>query len=186
VGVCQKGGDKMLINEATQESINILIQRGFIHNRTLDNFLGFANVEWAFLEFSKRFHASYAHLFPLVSDRFADILLRYNVIPKYYETPRDTRKYSSMLDFFEINLKEHEETYDLIKNAIIISQENGDINVEADLKQMLRMWNEFMNQAILLRDKAEIYKDDIKLYDSFSSQFYTLKSVKKELTGGGE
>lgn len=103
--------------------------------------------------------------------------MRYNIAPKYYETKRDTRDYVSILEFFEINLKEHEETYNLIKEAINTAVVNGDLNVETDLKQLLRIWNKFMEQAILLRDKAEVYKDNVALFDGFAEQFYILKDV---------
>ena len=34
-----------------------------------------------------------------------------------------------------------------------------------------------MEQAILLRDKAEVYKDNVALFDGFAEQFYILKDV---------
>ena len=118
----------------------------------------------------------YAHLMPLLADKFSDILLRYNISPKYYETKRDERTYSTMLDFFNTNLNEHIETYELIKSAINVATVNGDINVEADLKSLLRIWNKFMSQAILLRDKAQVYGENNKaMFDGFCEQFYILQ-----------
>ena len=102
----------MLIAEETIEKINLLIQAMFNHNRTLDRFLGWADSQWSFVTFSKVFHEKYAHLMPLLADQFADILLRYNIAPKYYETKRDVREYNSMIDFFNVNLNEHIETYE--------------------------------------------------------------------------
>lgn len=173
----------MLISEETIEKVNRIIQAMFNHNRTLDRALGFMDAKWAFVNFSKVFHKGYAHLFPLVADYCSDILLRYNIAPKYYETRTDIREYANMLDFFETNVQEHIKTYELIKSAIAVAQMNGDINVEADLKKLLRIWNEFMNQAIVLRDKAEIYQDNKALFDGFAEQFYTLDNIAKELEG---
>ena len=130
----------MLIAEETIEKINLLIQAMFNHNRTLDRFLGWADSQWSFVTFSKVFHEKYAHLMPLLADQFADILLRYNIAPKYYETKRDVREYNSMIDFFNVNLNEHIETYELIKSAIDTATINGDLNVESDLKRLLRIW----------------------------------------------
>lgn len=122
------------------------------------------------------FMTGYAHLMPLLADKFSDILLRYNISPKYYETKRDERTYSTMLDFFNTNLNEHIETYELIKSAINVATVNGDINVEADLKNLLRIWNKFMSQAILLRDKAKAYGENNKaMFDGFCEQFYILQ-----------
>lgn len=172
----------MLINEETIEVLNKLIQKMFQHNRTLDNFLGFSNVAWSWSNFSTYFHKPYAHVFPLFADYVADIELRYNVVPKYYETLRDTRQFSSMEDFFSENLREHKETYDLIKNGISIATLNGDLNVETDLKYLLRLWNDMMAQAILLLDKSKSCGESNKfLFDSFSEQYYTIESVKNKL-----
>lgn len=120
---------------------------------------------------------------PLLADQFADILLRYNIAPKYYETKRDVREYNSMIDFFNVNLNEHIETYELIKSAIDTATINGDLNVESDLKRLLRIWNKFMSQAILLRDKAEIYKDNLAMFDGFAEQFYILQDEYNLLNG---
>lgn len=173
----------MLIAEETIEKINLLIQAMFNHNRTLDRFLGWADSQWSFVTFSKVFHEKYAHLMPLLADQFADILLRYNIAPKYYETKRDVSEYNSMIDFFNVNLNEHIETYELIKSAIDTATINGDLNVESDLKRLLRIWNKFMSQAILLRDKAEIYKDNLAMFDGFAEQFYILQDEYNLLNG---
>lgn len=173
----------MLISEETIEKINLLIQAMFNHNRTLDRFLGWADAKWSFVTFSKIFHSKYAHLMPLMADQFSDILLRYNIPPKYYETKRDTREYGSMIEFFNTNLNEHIETYELIKDAINTATVNGDLNVESDLKRLLRIWNKFMSQAILLRDKAEIYKDNLAMFDGFAEQFYILQDEYNLLNG---
>lgn len=88
-----------------------------------------------------------------------------------------------MIDFFNVNLNEHIETYELIKSAIDTATINGDLNVESDLKRLLRIWNKFMSQAILLRDKAEIYKDNLAMFDGFAEQFYILQDEYNLLNG---
>lgn len=174
----------MLISEATEEKVNLLIQAMFNHNRSWDRFMAVAQVDWAMDNFTKVFHDGLAHIYLGLVDLLGDILLRYNIAPKYYETKRDTRTYSGMLDFFETNLNEHIETYELIKSAIQTAVDNGDFNVEADLKQFLRIWNKFMNQAILLRDKAQVYGEENKaMFDGFAEQFYALEDEYEMLTG---
>ena len=174
----------MLISEATEKKVNLLIQAMFNHNRSWDRFIAVAQVDWAMDNFTKVFHDGLAHTYLGLVDLLGDILLRYNIAPKYYETKRDTRTYSGMLDFFETNLNEHIETYELIKSAIQTAVDNGDFNVEADLKQFLRIWNKFMNQAILLRDKAQVYGEENKaMFDGFAEQFYALEDEYEMLTG---
>lgn len=177
----------MLISEETIEKINLLIQAMFNHNRTLDRFLGYADAEWSFVNFNRVFHKGYAHLMPLLADELSDILLRYNVAPKYYETKKDIRTYTTMMDFFNTNLNEHIETYELIKSTINVATLNGDLNVESDLKRILRIWNKFMSQAILLRDKAQVYGEDNKaMFDGFCEQFYILQNEYNLLNGVNE
>lgn len=167
----------MLISSETENKLNLLIQRFFQHNRTWDRFLGYATVEWSLDTFSGVFHHGLAHLYPLLADKVSDILLRYDVAPEYYETKSDTRTYDTLESFFKINLDEHKQTYELIKEAINTANINGDLNVETDLKHLLRIFNHFMEQALLLEDKATIYGDNQKaMFDAFSNQFYILKN----------
>lgn len=92
-----------------------------------------------------------------------------------------------MLDFFNVNVNEHTEAYELIKSAIDTATINGDLNVEADLKSFLRLFNRFMEQAILLRDKAQVYGENNKaMFDGFADQFYILKEENEELNGNND
>lgn len=125
-----------------------------------------------------------AHIFLKLADKFSDILLRYNIAPKYYETRSDTRTYGTMLEFFETNLDEHTKAYEMIKDAINTATINGDLNAETDLKKLLRIWNHFMEQAIVLRDKAQVYGENNKaMFDGFADQFYVLQNEYDLLTG---
>lgn len=173
----------MLISKETEEKVNLIIQRMFYHNRTWDRFLAFSSVEWALSNFNSVFHSNLAHLYPLLADVASDILLRYNIAPKYYETPSDTRTYGSLIDFFNINVNEHVETYELIKSAIDTATVNSDLNVETDLKNLLKIFNRFMEQALLLKDKAQIYGDNkIPEFDYACEQFYVLSKQRDMLT----
>ena len=71
----------------------------------------------------------------------------------------------------------------MIKDAINSATINGDLNAESDLKHFMRIWNKFMSQAILLRDKAEIYKDNLAMFDGFAEQFYILQDEYNLLNG---
>lgn len=177
----------MLISNETIKKINLITQSFFNLNRTIDRFLAWSSAEWSFNHFGDTFHKGWAHLMPLLGDMSADILLRYNVPAEYYETHSDTREYIGMLDFFETALQEHIKTYNLITDAITTATINGDYNVEADLKQLMRIWNRFMDQIILLRDKAKLYGENNKaMFDGFSDQFYVLQDIADQLNGNSE
>ena len=59
---------------------------------------------------------------------------------------------------------------------------NGDLNVAKEIDNLLRMFNKFIAQAILLKDKAEVYGDSLWAFDADAGQFYILEEVKEELT----
>lgn len=171
----------MLITDATINSVNNLIQRFFQHNRTWDNFLGFAGVEWALSNFEQKFHKGLAHLYPLLADVCSEMLMQFNIVPKYDTTLADTRTYNSLEDFFLINIEEHKQTYEMLIETRKIAEENGDINIVEEINKLIRMFNKFIAQAILLKDKAEVYGDNLWAFDAYAEQFYILDEIKEEL-----
>jgi hypothetical protein len=147
----------MEISKETQGKINDLIAYGFKLNRTWDNFLGWSNWKWAMSGFNKVYHAGLAHLYPLLSDKFAEILEKYNERPLYADTPADFREYADPLEFFEENLTEQLELYHMVRDAIAMAEIKQDYNAKVELDQLLRLVNKFVDQAILLRDKMQSY-----------------------------
>ena len=135
--------------------------------------------------FYENFHHQWAHLYPAFFDLFAEAMLNYNIRPKTYGIETDNRTYTGINQMFQTNLDEHIETYNLIKEAIDIAVVNGDKNMDATLKELLRKWGEFMNQAYVLRDKAMSYGDiNTFLFDAHSKEFYMLQNMYDELIGG--
>lgn len=171
----------MFISQTTIDNVNDLIKRFFQHNRTWDNFLGFSNIEWALHNFNGVFHDGLAHLYPLLADVCSDMLLDFNVAPKYGTTEADFRTYEDIEDFFLINIEEHKATYEVICKTRKDAIENGDINIAMEIDRLLRMFNKFIAQAILLKDKAEVYGDNLWAFDAYAQQFYILDDVKEEL-----
>ena len=172
----------MFISQTTIDNVNALIKRFFQHNRTWDNFLGFSNVEWALHNFNGVFHHGLAHLYPLLADKCSDVLLDFNIVPQYGTTDADFRTYENIDDFFLANIDEHKQTYELLCKTINDANTNGDLNVAKEIDNLLRMFNKFIAQAILLKDKAEVYDDNLWAFDADAGQFYILEEVKEELT----
>jgi hypothetical protein len=110
------------------------------------------------------------------------MLLDFNIVPKYGTTEADYRTYENLEDFFLANILEHKETYDLICKASKQAEANGDLNIAKELDRLLRMFNKFMAQALLLKDKADVYGDNLWAFDAYAQQFYILEDIKEELT----
>ena len=62
------------------------------------------------------------------------------------------------------------------------AQVNGDINIVEEINKLIRMFNKFISQAILLLDKAEVYGDNLWAFDADADKFYILDNEKEELT----
>ena len=174
----------MLVSQITIDNVNALIKRFFQHNRTWDNFLGFANVEWALSHFEGVFHHGLAHLYPLLADVCSEMLLQFNIVPQYGTTEADFRTFNDLDEFFLVNLEEHKETYKLLIKTKEDAQINGDINIVEEINKLIRMFNKFISQAILLLDKAEVYGDNLWAFDADADKFYILDNEKEELTSG--
>lgn len=166
--------ENQFISLATIEMLNRLVQRMFLHNRILDRGLSVLNVEFVMHNFESIYHSGMAHKYPLLADSISSILTDYNITTKYYDTPSDESGYTTPLDFFDKNLELHSSTYSLIKEAIDTSVENGDINVESELKNFMRTFNKYIAQSILLKDKAKSFGNNYALFDAFAEQFYIL------------
>lgn len=172
----------MLVSQITIDNVNALIKRFFQHNRTWDNFLGFANVEWALSNFEGVFHHGLAHLYPLLADVCSEMLLQFNIVPQYGTTEADFRTYNDLDEFFLVNLEEHKKTYELLVKTREDAEVNGDINIVEEINKLIRMFNKFISQAILLLDKAEVYGDNLWAFDADADKFYILDNEKEELT----
>lgn len=167
----------MLISEETNKMLNLLVQQGFILNRLWDRGLSVLNVKFAMNNFEKIFHDGLAHRFPIDwSDTISEIQSKYNIITEYLETPTDNSDYETPINFFEKNLQYHENTYNLLCDTIRIANINADYNVEAELKGFLKLFNEYMNQAILLCDKAIMFKENYADFDFMCGKFFLFKN----------
>lgn len=165
---------KLLISEETNEMLDKLVQQGFILNRIWDRGLSVLNVKYAMNNFEKIFHEGFAHLFPIAwSDTISNIQSMYNVTTKYLPTPLDDSDYNSPREFFYKNLKYHEETYNILVQAMKVANEHGDYNVSKELGSFMRTFNKFMEQSILLVDKANAVKnDDWFTFDYMCDKFF--------------
>lgn len=164
----------MLINEETKESLELVIQAMFQHNRMWDRALSDLNINWGMNKFEKVFHDGLAHKYPLLADNVSDILTENGLTTKYLETLEDNTSYVSPLEFFESNVASHEDTYRLIQNSIDIATKNRDYNVVAKMLTFLSKFNKYIDQACLLYDKSLICKSDYLRFDSLSEDFYII------------
>jgi len=165
----------MLISPKTNEQLNFIIQKFFGLNRLLDRIVSVMSVDFACVESSKILHIDFSHKFPILADQISEIQDSFNVKTDYLETPRDNSDYSSLLEIFQKVLDAVVEANDLITGAIEICIDEGDYNVKSSLEAFLaNTYIKYIKQAIILRDKAKLYGDNIIRFDKDLHMFFIL------------
>ena len=59
-----------------------------------------------------------------------------------------------------------------------IAYNNNDLQVYADMLDILKKVNEYVTQTILLEDKIGVYGNDIASYDHYAPSFFFLEHEK--------
>lgn len=164
----------MIVTKPTQDALTHLIGECFRENRFLDRLVSVCGVEFAYSNTANLIHHHVAHYYPALADQIGELCLeRYN-IPVYYEaTPAGGQTYNSVIDIIKDFEKHTIAFQEMMMGVCQVAFENKDIAVYADLLPLLTDINKIVEQAILLSDKIDIYKDDPS-YDSHVYKFWIL------------
>lgn len=154
----------MLISEKTSEALDELTGAYFDLNRTFDRAVSIMTNTWSMPNAANIIHHNLAHLFPLMADLVTEIKDKYNLTSVYPETHRDARTYTNLEDMMTTLLKEISDVYEIIKMIDIISHENGDFMVHAELIDIMNKHSIVFGQVVTLRDKSLQMSTD---YDNF-------------------
>lgn len=150
----------MLIADETIQSIYLLISECFKMNRKLDRQVSVLGVNFAMNNTADLCHEGIAHYFPSLSDKIAEKCLeRYNIAVEYGETPSGAESYDSPLEIID---SMHESVVDfqtMFMGVIDIAYKNKDIQVFTDLLDLLKDYNNIVEQVILLKDKIHVYEN---------------------------
>lgn len=164
----------LLISERTIKEINHLSQQCFWLNRVVDRAVSVLSVGFSCSKASEILHEGLAHKYPLLADDVNSILDMYNEGIVYLETRRDDRDYEDLSEIFQTILDENIRLYDLARSVYKVANEEGDFNVSAHMSEFMRKLNKFMNQVILLRDKAVLMNNDPAMFDFAIPTFFVL------------
>lgn len=162
----------MLIADETIQSIYLLISECFKMNRKLDRQVSVLGVNFAMNNTADLCHEGIAHYFPSLSDKIAEKCLeRYNIAVEYGETPSGKESYDSPLEIID---SMHESVIDfqtMFMGVIDIAYKNKDIQVFTDLLDLLKDYNNTVEQVILLKDKIHAY-DDMQSFDAHIKEHF--------------
>ena len=167
-----------LVSQATQEALMEFIKQCFVMNRFLDRAVSVLGVKFAMNQLADLTHHGLAHASPAISDICGEKCLEaYNIPVIYGETPRGDEEYSTVSEcIHEIN--RHTIDFQTLTIGVCkIAHDNNDLQVYADMLDILKKINEYVAQTILLEDKIEVYGNNIGAYDHDVKDFWILKEA---------
>lgn len=167
-----------LVSKPTQEALMEFVKQCFAMNRFLDRAVSVLGVKFAMNQLADLVHHGLAHAYPNLSDTAGEKCLEaYNISVIYGETPRGDEDYSTVSECIrEIN-KRTIDFQTLTMGVCKIAHDNNDLQVYADMLDILKKVNEYVTQTILLEDKIEVYGNNIAAYDHDVKDFWILKEA---------
>lgn len=151
----------MIVSQMTQNALMEIIQQCFFENRKLDRMVSVLGVNFACPNAAKKIHHKIAHYFPQLSDLIGEKCLeRYNISVLYGDTPDGKEDYFSVTQLIEEIEKRIVDFQIMLMGVCKIAQDNNDIHVYSDLMDLMRDYNNIVEQAILLTDKIHQYGDE--------------------------
>jgi len=151
----------MIVSQMTQNALMEIIQQCFFENRKLDRMVSVLGVNFACPNAAKKIHHKIAHYFPQLSDLIGEKCLeRYNISILYGDTPDGKEDYFSATQLIEEIEKRIVDFQIMLMGVCKIAQDNNDIHVYSDLMDLMRDYNNIVEQAILLTDKIHQYGNE--------------------------
>lgn len=148
----------MNVQQGTIDALYEIIGECFKYNRWLDRFVSVMGVQFAMNKTSGLIHQNIAHYFPKVSDTIGEKCLEnYNITVEYASTPEGKENYLDPKDMFEQLESKIIDFQNMLIKVVNIAQDNKDIQVYADLLDVIKDFNKIVGQVILLNDKAKVY-----------------------------
>ena len=166
----------MNVSESTVQTLYEIIKECFSYNRWMDRCVSVLGVKFACPNVAKKLHTNVAHYFPQLSYKIGESCLeRYNYTVEYGATPEGKEDYNSVVDM----IQQMEDKIILFQNmymgAMKIAFQNGDLQVYTELAELLKGYNNIVEQIILLNDKVGFYGDnDIMGFDHDVATFWNL------------
>lgn len=167
-----------LVSKSTQEALMEFVKQCFVMNRFLDRAVSVLGVKFAMNQLADLVHHGLAHAYPNLSDIAGEKCLEaYNISVVYGETPRGAEDYSTVSECIRAINKRTIDFQTLTMGVCKIAHDNNDLQVYADMLDILKKVNEYVTQTILLEDKIEVYGNNIAAYDHDVKDFWILKEA---------
>lgn len=156
----------MLISKETSKDLDTLYGQFFNLNSLFDRAVSVMLNDWAMVRASQIIHLKLAHLFPLMADKVSEIKDNYDISSIRPSLDEHSENYENLIDMFDRLLNECEATYTMLKLVDKGAIERGDINVHAELMNIVIDFNKIMGQVLTLNNKAHQMSEDYDRFDA--------------------
>lgn len=163
-----------LIHNSTLSKLDELSQRFFWMNKKIDRMKSVLDVSFTMPILAGLVHEKLAHMYPLLADKVSDIQEMFNYDANYLGVEAATEYYDSVQEMMEKLYEWTLETNNLIREAANVALSEGDFNVYTRLLDIADEYSNYVSNAILLRDKAEGYGDELMSMDKDSKKWWNL------------
>ena len=151
----------MNVTKPTINALYDMIGQCFQYNRWLDRLVSVLGVKFACNNVAGLIHNDMAHAFPLLADSIGETCLeRYNIPVEYQATPSGKQDYESVMEIMAELESKVIDFQNMFIALLKVAFENNDLHVYAELMDMMEEVNKFVEQVILLNDKAKAYGED--------------------------
>lgn len=165
----------MNVSDSTKNALYEMISQCFQMNRWLDRWVSVLGVNFACNNSSNLIHQNVAHYFPQLSDKIGEKCLeRYNITVEYGATDEGKQSYTSVEDMIQQMEDKIINFQNMFIGCLKLSFNNGDLQVYTDLSDLLKGYNEIVEQVILLNDKIKAYDSNVMAFDHDIETFWKL------------
>lgn len=164
----------MLMSEGTKDKLNEVLTKSFLLNMICDNLV--YQIDYAvYPETAHVVHESYAHYWPMVADRWSDLMIKLNAKPIRGDLHANYKDYGEDLDSIFADIAIATEEYrKSVCELIEIADLNEDREVVIVGEDILKDIMPYRKQADVWATEAKRYKDNYKSFDARIKTFTKL------------
>lgn len=164
----------MLIHDDVKKRLDEMAQRFFWMNKKLDRIKSVMNTKFAMPLLSNKIHIDLAHSYPILADKINDIEEMFNFDAMYYGVDGALEQYESVDQMIGQIYEWTLETNDMLCATAIYAKEHGDFVVYKLMSPLIVEYAKYVENAILLVDKKELYGENLHDMDDNCEKWWKL------------
>lgn len=159
-----------MVNQKLNEMLNEIVGKLFALNRIFDRAMSDLAVTHKATNSSKILHESMAHFFLTFADVISSYQQSRGMLTRYPATLEGNQTYENPLQFYEIALEEMMKFEDAVCDVIDICSIEKDWSTESFLKDIIKIWNPYLETISSITDACKNYGNDFKSQMQFDDE----------------